>query len=216
MVAPGRRGTTNVQISPDNYLPQDILRLSRLGRELRLTDQILAIDVTTVTIVESGPAPAWTSLDGDQISFSLRHMPLPLSRVDIMVWLGTNAHELGHSLFSPRKDSVLMQRLMEADRLFIKGVMQLHNIVEDQREERLLIAKFRPWSNYLVAALGHHLKVRGPGAWLLMAGRTWLSDQVRQSARTLFVQERGESTAKDVARLVGEYQRLTDPGDTEA
>jgi hypothetical protein len=212
----GRQGTTEVLL-PDTYSPQDVLRLQRLARELRLTDQILSYDLDAVSIVPAGPAPAWTTLEGDRISFSMAHMPLPISKVDIAVWLGTNAHELMHVLFSPRTDSTLMARVIEADQLFLKGVVPLHNICEDQRGERLLLARFSPWRNYLVAALGHHIKVReGGGAWLLVTGRTWLSSQIRDTARAMFVLARGESTAKEVTQLVGEYQRLTDPGEDEA
>jgi uncharacterized sporulation protein YeaH/YhbH (DUF444 family) len=212
----GRRGQTIVELSPADWSPQELLRISRLSRELRLTDQILSIDVDTVSVVQNGPAPAWTTLEGDAITFSMGHMPKPWGRVDVAIWLGTNAHELGHVLYSPRRHSLLMERVIEGDKLFLKGVAQLHNIVEDQRQERWLLTRFSPWRSYLVAALGHHLKADSNGAWLLMAGRTWLPNQVRDTARAAFVTERSESAALEVAQLVGEYQRLTDPGQTEA
>jgi len=212
-----RRGKTNVNVSiEDGYRPDDLLRLTRLARNLRVLDQLLSTDLDTLSIDESGPAPAWTTLDGDHISFSLGKMPLPKHNLDVAVWLGTNAHELGHVLFTPRKDSPLMQRCIAADRAFMPGLMRMHNIVEDQRQERLILAKFAPWRAYLVAALSHHLVADSDNAWLLMAGRTWLPAEVRDEARARFVDARSEATTREVARLIGDFQRLTDPGDTEA
>src|SRR5215471_5079777 len=117
----GRRGTTLVRLSADDYMPQDILLLTRLGRELRLLDQICDYTLTLdkLTIEQSGPAPAWTTLEGDQVSFSMADMPMPRTRVDVAVWLGTNAHELIHVNRSPRRDSPLMQRITEGDRLYL-------------------------------------------------------------------------------------------------
>lgn len=208
-----RQGQTHVEA---NLEPADRLRLGRLARELRLTDQILSTDLDSVTITEQGPAPAWTTLDGDHIHFALDRMPTPESNLDVAVWLGTNAHELGHVLYSPRRSSDLMRRVIEGEKLALRGIADLHNIVEDQRQERLLLARFAPWTAYLTAALGYHLIVEDESAWLLLAGRTWLSAEIRSAARARFVSRFGESGAVEVAAVVGEYQRLTDPGETEA
>src|SRR5215467_7922890 len=135
-----RTGTTNVNLPSDAFTPYEVLRITRLARELRLTNQILSTDLDTVSVEQNGPAPAWTSLEGDHVSFAALRMPKPRSRTDVAVWLGTNAHELGHVLYSPRRGSVLMQRVIEADRTFMTGLAQLHNIVEDQRQERLILA----------------------------------------------------------------------------
>ena len=215
---PTRRGRTNVDLSPDKYRPENLLLLARLGRELRLLDQIcdLSSSLDTVSVVESGPAPAWTTLEGDEVTFAMSHMPMPKSRVDVAVWLGTNAHELGHVLYSPRRDSLLMQQVVEGDKLFLKGIAQIHNIVEDQRQERLILSRFAPWRNYLVAALGHHLSSKTKDAWLLFAGRTWLDASIWAEARAAFVAARNEATARDVAQLIGDYQWLTDPGTSES
>lgn len=213
MFGPKRSGTTNVAVTVGATKQ---LRLSRLGRELRLTDQILSNDLDTVSIVEDGPAPAWTDLEGDHVSFALNKMPFPDSRLHLAVWLGTNAHELGHVLFTPRTDSPLMQRILEGERTFMRGIANLHNIVEDQRQERLVLARFSPWTGYLTAALGHHLTGESDSSWLLMAGRTWLPDDVRAAARARFAATAGEWMATQVSELVGDYQRLTDPGETEA
>jgi hypothetical protein len=212
-----RRGTTEVNVPYYTQLtPQQLVRLSRLGRELRLTDQILSEDLDTLSIVEHGPAPAWTSPDGDHVSYALDRMPLPDTKLDIAVWLGTNAHELGHVLFSPRSGSALVRRVIAAERAYVRGIADMFNIAEDQRQERLVLARFAPWRAYLTAALGHHIVVDDAHAWLLLAGRTWLPDAVRADARRTFADVYGEPSAARVAELIGAYQRLVDPGDTEA
>lgn len=210
-----RRGTTTVDLDLDKVRPEALLRVQRLARELRLTDQLLSFDLDTVAVVSSGPAPAWTTLEGDKVSFAYNQMPAPHDRLNVAVWLGTNAHELGHVLFSPRKGSTLMYRVIESDRTFLPGIAMLHNIVEDQRQERLVLARFAPWTGYLTAALGHHLHV-DDDAWLLMAGRTWLPQATRDAALAAMVAKHGQHTADAVTRVIGDYQRLTDPGDVEA
>jgi hypothetical protein len=210
-----RRGTTRVMLDAD-VNPEVLLRLHRLARELRLTDQILSVDLDTLSIVMDGQAPAWTSLDGDHVTFAWKKMPSPTGRLELAVWLGTNAHELGHVLFSPRRDSLLMRRVLEAEQLVMPRLAMLHNIVEDQRQERLMLARFGPWRGYLTAALGHHLKGRNDLAWLLLAGRTWLPANVRSQAKADFAAVQGAWLAEEVAQLVGRYQQLTDPGELDS
>jgi len=213
-----RRGRTEVNLDLDDakLTPRELVRLQRLARELRLTDQILSIDMDTVTVEASGPAPAWTTLEGDKVSFNWAKMPTPWQKVDVAVWLGTNAHELGHVLFSPRRDSTLMFRVLESERSFLPGIANMHNIVEDQRQERLVLAKFGPWRGYLTAALSHHLVSDDANAWLLLAGRTWLPDEVRSAAKARMVFRQGQRFTDEVTRMVGEYQLLMDPGESDA
>ena len=212
-----RQGTTHVNVSDSHAIaPEDLLRLSRMGREIRVLDQILSRDVDTVSIVESGPAAAWTTLDGDHISFALNHLPIPRSAVEVAIWLGTNAHELGHVLHTPRRDSLLMRRVIEGNKVTLPGIFKLWNIAEDQRQERRVLARFGPWAPYLIAALGHHLRADHESAWILMCGRTWLSPAMRAEARAHFVAARNASVADKVADLIGTYQRLDDPGESEA
>ena len=211
-----RRGETHINVTLDDGLtPGEYVRLQRLARELRMTNQILSVDVDILAVEKEGPAPAWTSLSGDKVSFNWKKMPMPYGPLDIAVWLGTNAHELGHGLFSPREGSTLMFRVIESDRSFLSGIMAMHNIVEDQREERLLLALFRPWTAYLTAALSHHLVMDDKNAWLLMCGRTWLPADIRQAAKARMIATRSKYDTDLVTALVGEYQKLTDPGESD-
>jgi hypothetical protein len=216
MAGQQRQGASHVEVPKAKLRPAQMIRLHRLARELRLTDQILSTDLDSVSIIDNGPAPAWTSLDGDHVSFALEKMPMPVSRVDLAVWLGTNAHELGHVLFSPRRHSILMRRVIDASQGHMPAIARLHNIVEDQRQERLVLARFAPWRAYLTAALGHHLVADDDSAWLLLAGRTWLPDATRSEARARFAKVYGRPSADEVVTIIGEYQRLTDPGSTES
>lgn len=209
-----RGGSTKVELDLERIAPEELLRVQRLARELRLTDQILSIDLDSISVVQSGPAPAWTTLEGDKVSFAMNQMPKPNTAVDVAVWLGTNAHELGHVLYSPRRESTLMYRVIESDKTYLPGIAMMHNILEDQRQERLVLARFAPWRSYLTAALGHHLQL-DDDAWLLMAGRTWLPQEVRDAAKAAMVRKHGQRVTDEVTRIVGEYQRLTDPGDVD-
>lgn len=211
-----RQGASNVNVPDARITPEGKMRLHRIARELRLTDQILSPDLDTVSIVDSGEAPAWTSLDGDHVTFACSHMPEPVDRLSVAVWLGTNAHELGHVLWSPRTWSPLMQRVIGAEETIHPGVLRIHNVVEDQRQERLLIGQFAPWRAYLTAALAHHLHTDNDGAWVLLAGRTWLPGDVRAEARRRFVIAMGEPAAAAIARIIGGYQSLDDPGEADA
>ena len=211
-----RTGSNPVKVNPDTYQPGTLLRLQQMGRELRLTDQMLSLDVDSLSIVEGGPAPAWTSAEGDAITINVNDMPNLNTRRGIAVWLGTNAHELFHNLYTPRSTSLLMRRVSAAENSTDRGIHRSWNILEDQRIERLGLARYAPWRGYLVAALSHHIPAVHPMAWTLVAGRTWLTDEVRAIARATFVATNGEADAVRCAELIGAYQRLFDPGESDA
>src|SRR6188472_3861391 len=209
-----RTGTNPVEI--ENIDPRTLLRLKRMARELRLTDQMLSWDIDNLSIVDTGSAPAWTAPDGASITINSRLMPSTMTRKGIAVWLGTNAHEIFHSMFSPRSKSRLMLRVYAAERSTDRGIHRSWNVLEDQRIERLGLHRFGAWRGYLIAALAHHIPVAHPQAWVLVAGRTWLSSEVRAIARASFVATNDEGSARLAAQLIGAYQSLADPGDTDA
>lgn len=213
-----RTGTNPVTFRESNdMLPLTRLRYQRMARELRLTDQILSFDVDSVGITDTGiGAPAWTTADGSSITIDAGMMPPLKTRRQIAVWLGTNAHELFHNLFTPRQDSLLMRRVTAAQKSSDPGIHRSWNVLEDQRIERLGLARFEAWRGYLIAALSHHIPSHSNGAWCLLAGRTWLPDAARATARATFVATNDEASARQVAELIGDYQRLFDPGDDDA
>jgi hypothetical protein len=208
-----RTGTTTIK-NGSGADAEQARRLQRLGRELRLTDQILTDDLNAVEIwMSGGPAPAWTTGDGETVGFAVDQMPDFDTAHGLAVWLGTNAHEVGHVLYTPRTEDALIVQLRAVTG---RSLLRMHNVVEDQRQERLLIGRFAPWRTYLVAALAHHIPVDAEGAWLLLAGRTWLAAEARTMARSAFAAAHGEAAADHVAALVGAYQRLDDPGVDDA
>jgi hypothetical protein len=211
-----RTGTNPVLVERAN--PATLLRLRRMGRTLRMTDQLLTYDLDSLVLVENGTtgAPAWTAPDGSVITIDVSKMPSLYTRKGIAVWLGTNAHELFHNLWSPRSGSVLMRRIGAAERSTSRGIHRSWNILEDQRIERLGLARYGAWTGYLIAALSHHIPVTHEGAWVLVAGRTWLTDEVRAIARGTFAATNGDAAARRAAELIGDYQRLSDPGDDDA
>lgn len=212
----GQRTGRTIISAPNIESPQTQAMLHRLARELRMVDQILGDDVDTLEVVESMPFPAMTSPDGTTITFALNHMPKPYRKRDIAVWLGTNAHELGHSLFSPRGDSTLMRRLHQAEHSHMRGIHQAWNILEDQRMERLVLGRFEAWRAYLSAALVKHIAMDNDASWLFVSGRTWLPAQGRAMARALFVSVHGEQAAVEATQLIDAYQYLADSGEADA
>lgn len=212
-----RIGSNPVHVN--NVDPVALLALRRMGRHLRLTDQILSFDLDHIVLVEDDSStPAWTNADGETITINVRRMPglgIGADRRAIAVWLGTNAHELFHNLFTPRSGSALMRLVSAAERSTDRGIHRSWNILEDQRIERLGLARYAAWRGYLIAALSHHIAVTHPTAWTLLAGRTWLGDEVRAIARASFVATNDEASARYCADLIGAYQRLADPGDAD-
>ena len=216
MAMPMRTGTNPVHVEAD---PRTLLRLRRMSRELRLTDQILSFDLDSLVLVDkgrNGNAPAWTTADGSTITIDVGRMPNLNTRKGIAVWLGTNFHELLHNLFTPRSGSRLMRRVAAAERSTSAGIHRSWNILEDQRIERLGLHRYAACRGYLIAALAHHIPVAHEGAWVLVAGRTWLSDEVRAIARATFVATNGDQAARRAAELIGAYQALFDPGEDDA
>jgi hypothetical protein len=210
-MSPKRTGTNPVHITA---FPADLLLYQRIARELRMTDQILSDDLDCVEIVEAGKAPAWTHPDGSRITINLARMPslIKAKRSHVAVWLGTNAHELFHNHYTPRSNSPLMRRIQGAEKTYAHGIHRSWNVLEDQRIERLGLARYAAWRGYLIAALAYHIPVTNKGAWALVAGRTWLSVETRSIARATFVATNGEDAARTCAALIAAYQSLADPG----
>ena len=192
------------------------MRLAALTRELRIATMVLNRDVADLRIVPNGPAPAWTDLT--TISLNAAVLPTNLRTPEgIAVWVGAAMHELGHTLFTPRPDSDLMKRLEAASKA-VRGVYKTHNLIEDPRQERAIISRFSPMRGYLIAVAVDLILKRGAAAesWPLVCGRTWLPADARAAIRKAWVEAKGEDSAALIARLVGEYQTLVDPGTTDA
>jgi len=191
------------------------LRTQRMGRMLSMTDRILDHQVIDV-VVEKTDAIAYT--DGATIHLSSSMLPSLDTPKGVATWLGANYHELGHVMYTPRNDSPLKQRIKAAGTSYLAGAHSAWNILEDQREERLMIAQFAPLRAYLSLVVVDMIAGDGEAAdtWPLLAGRTWLTDDVRDASRAAFAAAHGETVTAEVAEIIGDFQRLSDTGYTEA
>ena len=150
----------------------------RFGRVYSAVDQILNPDVDKVVVIdEPGMPPAWT--DGMRITINQAAMP-PLhkgTQLDLATWIGINAHELAHSIFTPREKTPLMARVRAVTTAY-PSLRKVLNIMADQRDERLMIAQYPPLKVYLLAAARHFFDREyheGSQVWALLAGRTWVT-----------------------------------------
>ena len=208
----------------------------RFERTMTVVDRVLSRNCVGMQVeTVPNPTPGWT--DGATVTLNPWGLP---SLVDLRggldtealaVWLGINAHEVGHTKYTPPKHSPLKTKLDHLDTSGYPGLVRLENFVEDQRMERLVGARFRPWRTYLSAA-AMRLIVEAAASdaqsnraevaqqlefdkiWPSVAGRTWLPIEVRRAAREAWEQAHGQ--ADEVAALIGAYQLLEDPGYEDA
>jgi von Willebrand factor type A domain len=190
-----------------------------IARIFRGVDVALsASGVKGLTIHKTGPAPGWT--DGEVVNLSIGHLPAMsrhLNAKALAIWLGVNYHELGHVLFTPRANSTLGLRIKAAVKAVDSSLWQTWNLAEDQRQERLLIARFAPLRAYLTTAIVELIVNRGiTRAWPLLAGRVWIPGDARAMARAGWVAANDEYSAHRIATLIGEYQALADPAEEDA
>jgi hypothetical protein len=124
------------------------LRLGALCRVYEQADRVLTGDPLIVNVVQGGPAPAWS--DGAAIylnSEQINEMDLEtLTQVS-----GLNYHELAHHLYSPRRGTELMKWVMD------NNYMESTNMLEDQRIETLLCARYPSVAPYLTATCSRWL-----------------------------------------------------------
>lgn len=203
------------------------MRIGSLARELGIAVRVINIGIEALKVRTDGPAPAWT----DFREVNLNRSALPpdvVEPADVAVWAGAAFHELGHTLFSPRPGTRLWDGLDRLNDRF-PGIHRSQNALEDQRQERALIARFRPMRGYLLA-IAARLILRAvdcsPGrlpeserlanAFPLVVGRVWIPAATRKIVRDAFASQHSEALADAVASVVGEYQMLSDPSETES
>ena len=196
------------------------IRRDALVRDLRTATRILNPDVTGLSLAPYGPAPAWT--DGREITLNVADLPADLSdRRAVAVWAGAAYHELGHTLLTPRPGSALLTGLAAVSDVTPGNLWAAFNVAEDQRQERLMVARFAPLRGYLLTVVADLiLSPDSPCdpafAWALLCGRLYVPADARATARAAFVAAKGDALASEVARLIGAYQRLTDPGEADS
>ena len=182
------------------------LRLGTLARVYQGADRILTGDPLVVNIVDDGPAPAWS--DGASITLNAEY----INEMDLETLVqinGLNYHELAHHLYTPRKGTPLVQWVIEND------LFQAFNILEDQRIDTLLCARYPSIMPFLEATVLRYLADKPEeaiGNYLVVRGRKYLPVEVRQGFRDIFIKP---ELIPAICRIVDEYRLLAFPRDYE-
>ena len=180
------------------------VRLNALCRVYEQADRVLSGDPVIINVVENGPAPAWS--DGQSITFNaseIEDMDLEtLTQVN-----GLNYHELAHHLYTPRKGTTYMKWVLEND------LMEAANMLEDQRIETLLVARYPSIAPYLTATIARWLSStpeEAIGNYMLVRGRRYLPIEIRQAFRDMFMYP---ELVPVIADIVDQYRVLAFPRD---
>lgn len=193
-------------------VPESVERLERLGalrRVLENTDRIITGDPVTVKVEKGGPAPAWSN--GAAITLNAHH----ITELDIAKLIGVhglNYHELAHVIYTPRKASPVGKWLVtHYGTAWGDLLWQAFNILEDQRIETLLVARFPAVAPYLTATIARWILSNESGhstAYALVRGRRYLPLEVREVLRRAFVDQ---SVLPDLCSVVDQYRALVFP-----
>ena len=180
------------------------VRLNALCRVYEQADRVLSGDPVIINVVEDGPAPAWS--DGQSITFNaseIEEMDLEtLTQVN-----GLNYHELAHHLYTPRRGTTFIKWVMDND------LMESANMLEDQRIETLLVARYPSIAPYLTATVARWLSStpsEATGNYLLVRGRRYLPIEIRQAFRDMFIEP---DLIPTIADIVDQYRVLAFPRD---
>jgi hypothetical protein len=180
------------------------LRLGTLARVYQGADRILTGDPLVVNVVNDGPAPAWS--DGASITLNAQYIT-ELDMETLTQVTGLNYHELAHHLYTPRKGTDLVQEVIQKD------LFQAFNILEDQRIDTLLCARYPSIMPFLEATVLRFLADKPEeaiGNYVVVRGRRYLPVEVRQGFRDIFFDP---SLIPAIIRIVDEYRLLAFPRD---
>jgi hypothetical protein len=180
------------------------VRLNALCRVYEQADRVLSGDPVIINVVEDGPAPAWS--DGQSITFNaseIEDMDLEtLTQVN-----GLNYHELAHHLYTPRRGTTFMKWVID------NNYMESANMLEDQRIETLLVARYPSIAPYLTATIARWLSTtpdEAAGNYMLVRGRRYLPIEIRQAFRDMFAKP---ELVPVIADIVDQYRVLAFPRD---
>jgi hypothetical protein len=162
-----------------------------------------------------GEIKAWT--DFRSINISLPDSLLPqhgVSHDEIIDFVATVRgifqHELGHVRFT-----VPFANLPWDDEDIKDSRRTMHwawNCLEDQRMEAAVVKAVPLISSYFTKMIGVHILSKKESlatAWLLVAGRRYLSTAVRQQAYDIFASNHGHEAAVEWRQIVSDYTSAT-------
>ena len=181
-----------------------IIQLGALCRVYEQADRVLSGDPIIVNVMPGGPAPAWS--DGAAIYInqeSITDMDLEtLTEVT-----GLNYHELAHHFYTPRKGTELIKWVLQ------NNYMQATNILEDQRIETLLVARYPSVTPYLIGTVARWLgetPEEVAGTYPLIRGRRYLPVEIREAYRDEYA---FPELIPIIADIVDKYRVLAFPRD---
>jgi len=181
-----------------------ILQLGSLCRVFEQGDRVLSGDPIKVDVVDSGPANAWS--DGETIYIN-ESVVKDLDEETLLNVSSLNYHELAHHFFNPRKSTELVKWVLKND-----YTMSM-NILEDQRIETLIVARYPSLAPYLVNNTAQWLE-NSPenimGMYPLVRGRRYLPVDIREAYRDAFD---FPELIPVIAEIVDEYRLLSFPND---
>jgi Mg-chelatase subunit ChlD len=180
------------------------VRLNALCRVYEQADRVLTGDPVIVNVVPDGPAPAWS--DGAAIYINADQV----NEIDLETLTqvnGLNYHELAHHLYTPRRGTDLMKWVMD------NSYLEATNMLEDQRIETLLVARYPSIAPYLTATVARWLGStpdEAAGNYILVRGRRYLPLEIRQAFRDMFAAPELIPAAADI---IDQYRVLAFPRD---
>jgi len=183
------------------------VRLGALCRVYEQTDRVLTQDPIQVNVVDGGPAPAWS--DGKDIYINKNQIE-DFDIEELVQINGLNYHELAHHLYSPRKGTSMMQWIIENESRS-PGYLSAANVLEDQRIETLLVARYPAITPYLTKTVIRWL-ADSPETmqtnYVAIRGRQYLPMELRIAFRDMFFMPELISVA---AEIIDEYRTLHFP-----
>ena len=197
---------------PDHHQVEDLgdalmldERMRALGSIYQLADSVLSGEPVKVNVGRAhGTVPAWTS--GTEIFINTSAVGAE-DFENIVRMHGLNFHELAHVLYTPRAGTKLAQHCID------NALMPAFNVLEDQRIESMLTAKYPATAPWLTAAVLRWV-VKDPGAlmrgYMFVRGRRYLPGDLRGIMRQMF--ERRDLLA-EIDRVVDAYRQLVFPTD---
>lgn len=193
---------------------EDMQRFGAYSSVYSLTDRILTnqdVDVIAVND-KNNEAPAQT--DGKTIQFNFAKINGEFGSDEFLLGLhGLNHHEVAHLLWTPRKGSKLIKWAVE------NRVMKAFNLLEDNRIESFMVAKYPSTKAFLTASalqqIVDHPVNAGSRAFLfpILCGRKYLDLSLRQELATMFAAYMGKDLTRKVQELVDTYVTLSLPSD---
>lgn len=177
------------------------LRVNSMCRAFDRMDTVLVGRWVTTKVEDDGPAPAWS--DGKTITFNKKKLYGKVTDVDSLIRLhGLNYHELGHVLYTPRFDHDLVQWCIK------ENMFWAFNMLEDQRQERLLTNEYSSTIPYFVSIIMRYIVEESPDltrTFPLTHGRRYLPANVRDALEAKYVDQQN---VKRIAAIIDEFRMI--------